>query len=403
MSNDVSHSMNDPPPPSDAYRSTGFHSSNNFQPAMSNDIYYFTRSDNSNVVQSSSDPIPEVTKKLTQGTRPTSRKTKRDSTRTKFLGSKYVAQELPRSIQQASSSLLLVLTPMFIRDFKEDARISMIKALFQENLFLSPSELSTIAQKTLDTMVTRCANQNPAHWPELILWKSGSDGKSCLTRLKGVLKEIHGDFQEVAVISWILAYGLSLDITNTRYEMQATRVADLTLLLSNYLFADKIVEVTMNDGRIILCRTPFGHAAILDMLEHIISCKQYSCYICLNVESWKPRLTNAIFLAVTTCAWSLENALSGPWSAATKDFQTNANRTRYTKLKSRLDPGMLSDDERLRLDELLDDMCDALKHIIDTSRTTSRSTAISSDFARKTNLGYTGILYKVIFRLQDYI
>jgi hypothetical protein len=210
---------------------------------MSNDIYYFMRSDDSNVVQSPSDPIPEVTTRLTQGTRPTSHKTKCDSTRTKFLGSKYLTQGSPQSIKKVSSSLFLILTPTFIRDFKEDARISMIKALFQENLFLSVAELSTIAQNTLDLKVACYVSQNAAHEPELILWKSGSDAKSCLTRLKGVLKEIHNDFEEVTVISWISAYRLSLDISNTRAKMQAAQVIDITVLLSNYLFADKIIEV----------------------------------------------------------------------------------------------------------------------------------------------------------------
>jgi hypothetical protein len=119
----------------------------------------------------------------------------------------------------------------------------MIKALFQENLFSSVAELSTIAQNTLDSKVARYVSQNAAHEPELILWKSGSDAKSCLTRLKGVLKEIHNDFEEVTVISWISAYRLSLDISNTRAKMQAAQVIDITVLLSNYLFADKIIEV----------------------------------------------------------------------------------------------------------------------------------------------------------------
>ncbi|KAG1780459.1 hypothetical protein EV702DRAFT_1077646 [Suillus placidus] len=354
MSNDVSHRMNDPPPPSDTYHSVASHSSNKFQPAMSNDVYYFMRPDDSNIPQALSDPMPEVTTKLARGT---SRKNKRvSSTRMKFLSSKQIAQESSLTMTQASSSLVF-LPPMFLRDFKEDARISMIKALFDENLFPSVDELSVIAKATFDTTVTRFTSQDATHGPELIRWKSGSEAKSCLARLKGVLKEIHGDFEEVAVISWISAYELSLNIWNTRNVMYATRVADLTALLADYLFADKIVEVTMDDGQILSRRTPFAHTAIVDMIEYVMSHKQYSRYISLNTESWIPRLTNAVALAATSCAWSLEKALAGPWSAA-GGFQTEANRLRYKSMKSRLN--ILPMDERTRFNTLLVDMRRAL-------------------------------------------
>ncbi|KAG1872249.1 hypothetical protein F4604DRAFT_1925869 [Suillus subluteus] len=252
MSNDVSHDMNNPPPPSDTYYSVPSHSLNDFQPAISDDVYYFMRSDNLNVLQAPSDPMPEVTAKLARSTPSTSCKTKRaSSTQTKFLGSKYVAQESSLSMKRVSSSSLIFLTATFLHDFKEGARINMIKALFQNNLFLSVGELSTIATNTLNATVI--------HYTRL-------DAKSCLARLKGVLKEIHSDFKEVAAISWISAYELSLDISLTRVQMQAAWVTDLTALLADYLYADKIIRVTMDDGRIVLYQFPFGHTAILDLL-----------------------------------------------------------------------------------------------------------------------------------------
>ncbi|KAG1903800.1 uncharacterized protein F5891DRAFT_1184747 [Suillus fuscotomentosus] len=353
----LSHGTDDPPPLPDTYHSVVSHSSNNSQPAMSNDGYYFMRSDDSNV-QAPLDPIPEVTtQKLIRG-RHTSRKTKRaTSTRTKFLNSKYVTQESSLSMEQASSSFVF-LTPTLLQDFKGDARTDMFKNLFEDNLFPSASELSTIANNTLDATIARYTSNNVNHGHELIRWKSGPDAKNLLARLKAILKEIHGDFEEIASISWISAYDLSLDLSLSRDEMQAARVANIAALLSDFLFVDKIVEVTMDDGQIRLCRTPCGHKAIFDLLEHIISCKQYSRYIPLDTESWQPLLTNVIALAVTSRAWSLQKALAGPWSAAL-DFRGEENKVYYTFMKSRL--RMLPEDERLRFEALMISMHRALR------------------------------------------
>lgn len=114
----------------------------------------------------------------------------------------------------------------------------------------------------------------------------------------------------------------------------------------------------MDDGQIRLCRIPCGHKAIFDLLEHIISCKQYSHYIPLDTESWQPLLTNVIALAVTSRAWSLQKALAGPWSAAL-DFRDKENKVYYTFTKSRL--RMLPEDEHLRFEALLISMHRALR------------------------------------------
>lgn len=224
MSNDISHGMSTLPPPSDTFHPTAPRSSNTFQPAMSNDVYYFMRSDDSNLPEAPSDPMPEVMTKVAKGTH----KTKcASTTRTKFLGSKYI----PQISSLPTPPSLKFITPKFLCDLKVEAWTSMFKALFQENLFPSTNELSTITQNMLDTMVTR-HSQTPSHRLELTRWKSGSDTKNCIMTLKGVLKEIHGDFEEIALLTWVAAYHLSLDITRTRDEMYAAQVARLTTLLT---------------------------------------------------------------------------------------------------------------------------------------------------------------------------
>lgn len=86
------------------------------------------------------------------------------------------------------------------------------------------------------------------------------------------------------------------------------------------------------------------------MIEHIVTIKQYSCFICLDKPSWEPRLTNAITLAATSREWSLELALAGPWSVAQR-LHTEENRVHFNKMKSRLDE--LPMEEFLRFKGLL--------------------------------------------------
>ncbi|KAG0700314.1 hypothetical protein DFH29DRAFT_876653 [Suillus ampliporus] len=352
----ASHIMNDPRPPPDAYNSSSVasHGSNdlNLQVPIS-DTYYFMTSHGGSNFQPPSDPMPEVTKKLGRSIRPSIRKTKRPN-RTKFINSKYIPQESSSSMAQApSSSQLIFILPEFLRNMKEDAQIAMIKALFQQNLFPSTKENSDIATQALDDTVTRYSAMEGVNGNNLVQWKLGPDGKNLLARMKAAVKEIHSDFEQVAVLSWISAYGLSHNISMTKVDMQTARFARLTTLLSNHLFADEVINMAMNNGQIISYRTPFGHPAILDLLEQIICIMQYSCYISLDTDDWEPRLTNAIALAATSCAWSLEKGLAGPWSGGGVEFESDANRTRYNNMKSRLP--MLSQDEASRFHELLCD------------------------------------------------
>ncbi|KAG1829704.1 hypothetical protein EV424DRAFT_1344137 [Suillus variegatus] len=325
--------------------------------SSSRNEYYFARShSDSNDPQPPSDPMPHVTQKLGRSVRPSSRKATRS--RTKFLTSKQIPQESPLSMIQAPSSLSLVFTsPEFIRDVKEDARTTMFKFLFQENLFPSTTENSAIAKRALDDTIARYSTTKGVNGVDLVLWKSGQDGKNLLARMKAVVKEIHNDFEQVAMFSWISAYALSHNISMTKFDMQTARITRLTALLSNFLFADEVIQMTLDDGRIITYRIPFGHPAVFDLLEHIINNMQYSRYVSFDQEDWKCYLTNAIFLAATSRAWSLEKGLAGPWSGAIV-FESAENRAHYKTMKSRLPA--LSHDETLRFDGLLVDMRRAL-------------------------------------------
>ncbi|KAG2101830.1 uncharacterized protein F5147DRAFT_655155 [Suillus discolor] len=314
--------------------------------SSSHNEYYFARShSDSNDPQPPSDPMPHVTQKLGQSVRLSSRKA--TCSRTKFLTSKQIPQESPLSMIQAPSSLSLVFTSLeFIRDVKEDARTTMFKFLFKENLFPSTKENSAIAKKALDDTITRFSTTKGVNGVDLVHWKSGQDGKNLLARMKAVVKEIHNDFKQVATFSWISAYALSHNISMTKFDMQTARITRLTALLSNFLFADEVIQMTMDNGIIIMYRIPFGHLAIFDLLEHIINNMQYSHYVSFDQEDWKHYLTNAIFLAATSRSWSLEKGLAGPWSGAIV-LESEENRAHYETMKSRLPA--LSHDETLRV------------------------------------------------------
>ncbi|KAG1760568.1 hypothetical protein EDD22DRAFT_989641 [Suillus occidentalis] len=356
------HAHSDYPPTSDShhagstYNPTTSHaassSSHTSNPQPTSDMYYFARShSNPNDPQLPSDPMPEVTQKLGQSVRPSKRA---KCSQTKFRGSKYTSQDSHLSMVQEPSLLPPVPSPEFIRDIGENARVTMIKSLFQENLFPSATENSDIARKALDDTIARYSVMEGANGNDLFYLKAGPSGKNMLARMKAALKEIHGDFEQVASLSWIPAYTLSHDLSMTRLEMQTTRSTKLNALLKNFMFTDEIITVTMNDGTIVTYRIPFGHSAIFDLLEQVIHSMQYSRYILLDKDNWQPRLTNAIFLAATSRGYSLQKALGGPWLGAAV-FQSEDNRSRYLSMKSRV--AMFSDDEFSRFSRSTEHTC----------------------------------------------
>ncbi|KAG1790741.1 hypothetical protein EV424DRAFT_1355216, partial [Suillus variegatus] len=120
--------------------------------SSSRNEYYFARShSDSNDPQPPSDPMPHVTQKLGRSVRPSSR---------------------------ALVIVAIFTSPEFIRDVKEDARTTMFKFLFQENLFPSTTENSAIAKRALDDTIARYSTTKGVNGVDLVLWKSGQDDDS---------------------------------------------------------------------------------------------------------------------------------------------------------------------------------------------------------------------------------
>ncbi|KAG1832501.1 hypothetical protein EV424DRAFT_1342453 [Suillus variegatus] len=128
---------------------------------------------------------------------------------------------------------------------------------------------------------------------------------------------------------------------------------------------------------------------------------QYSRYVSFDQEDWKHYLTNAIFLAATSCGWSLEKGLAGPWSGAIV-FESEENRAHYETMKSRLPT--LSHNETLRV--TLDPEHTLVKGILSRDLFDGRNTAPKSRllFRRRHYIGYDmwdklcsyGVCYKVV-------
>ncbi|KAG2338732.1 hypothetical protein BDR05DRAFT_1003943 [Suillus weaverae] len=125
---------------------------------------------------------------------------------------------------------------------------------------------------------------------------------------------------------------------------------------TDYCFVDtlKPASESVDDG---LRLIPFGHSSLCNSLEYITLVKQYSRYLLLNKEGWKPHLKHALALSALAGHWVLEKGLAS-WSV-TLEFVTPASIRLYKRFVQRMNN--LPEALRLRFDQLLDDLCHALQ------------------------------------------
>ncbi|KAG1839160.1 hypothetical protein F4604DRAFT_1940929 [Suillus subluteus] len=202
----------------------------------------------------------------------------------------------------------IILTPQTLENVKAAASTAMITAIFDKSLFLTAKELTDIVMAAVDKTIAQYSGKTHTG---LLQWKLRSEGSQHISRMKGELKQIYVDFQNVADMSMLSAYGLAHDILKTKQEMTNSHIADIRYLLSNYYFADVFESV---NGVLLL--VPFGHMASCNLLEYIISVKQYSRYLLLDQDGWETRLKHAIAFAAMAGHWSLEKSLAGRMSLA---------------------------------------------------------------------------------------
>ncbi|KAG0694557.1 hypothetical protein DFH29DRAFT_880646 [Suillus ampliporus] len=298
-------------------------------------------------------PSDKIANKLYKGIRNIDSKLKkRASKQSVYVGDVFIPSGPSPSMGHVLSHMTPIsLTGKTIEDVKVTASKAMITAVFQETLFPSADELTKIASTAMDTAIAEYSGETHAG---LTQWKLRSEGRQHISRMKGELKQVYVDFQNVAEMSMLSAYGLALDLSKSKLEMMNLHTASIRYLLLNFYFADVLEHGASTDNELILI--PFGHTAIRNLLEYIVSVKQYSRYLLLGQNGWETHLKHAIAFTATVGYWALEKSLAG-WSA-TLEFATSASKLWYDSFVSRMED--LPEVLRIRFNRLLDDMCRAL-------------------------------------------
>ncbi|KAG0692047.1 hypothetical protein DFH29DRAFT_883161 [Suillus ampliporus] len=266
-------------------------------------------------------PSDKIANKLYKGIRNIDSKLKkRASKQSVYVGDVFIPSGPSPSMGHVLSHMTPIsLTGKTIEDVKVTASKAMITAVFQETLFPSADELTKIALTAMDTAIAEYSGETHAG---LTQWKLRSEGRQHISRMKGELKQVYVDFQNVAEMSMLSAYGLALDLSKSKLEMMNLHTASIRYLLLNFYFADVLEHGASTDNELILI--PFGHTAIRNSLEYIVSVKQYSRYLLLGQNGWETHLKHAIAFTATVGYWALEKSLAG-WSA-TLEFATSASK-----------------------------------------------------------------------------
>jgi hypothetical protein len=182
------------------------------------------------------------------------------------------------------------------------------------------------------------------------------------------------DFETVARFSVLLAYDLSLVISERGDALIAHRINTIRSLLLNDSFLDGIIDVSDNslsfspfnmpcqlrgsDGRIQPFHVPFAHSAIIRLVEILLFELQYHRFILFDdSDKWKTCITNVLAAGGTLCRWLLRQYSTGLFIAA--EFVAEENASYYDSLIyiiGRFDP-----DKRLFFEGLLMDIRNLLK------------------------------------------
>ncbi|KAG2740795.1 hypothetical protein P692DRAFT_20822501 [Suillus brevipes Sb2] len=241
------------------------------------------------------------------------------------------------TIPHASSSSIpgdahpLNLTEELIEQVKADAELYMVRLIFETTFFPVEAVLTRMANDALSLAVARRHNAYRWNPVDLDQWKVRAGGLQEVQRLKGTVATILKDFETVARFSVLLAYGLSLVISQRGDALTAHRIALIESLLRNEAFLDGLIHLPGIDGRIQPFVVPFAHPAIIRLVEIILLELQYHRFIFYDgSDKWKVRLTNFYAVGGALCKWLLSQYSSGFFIPT--EFMTETNASYYDGL-----------------------------------------------------------------------
>lgn len=270
---------------------------------------------------------------------------------------------------------------------KNEAHERMVRIIFDETFFpANEATLNTMAEKALDEAIAQSSNgtipliytftnSHIKKAEDLKKWKMRSEGQHEISRLKGILTRIRNEFKDLALTSVINAYLLDLAIDKRGSARVALRIERIHSLLANNLFLhgfmmvsasiarvsipfDVQLQLIGSDGQLRPFGIPFGSNAIINMLEIILSEKQYHRFVFYDgSERWKNRLMNLMSFISTTFKWALGRYSTGRLLAA--EFVTAENAAFYQAVSHQM--SQLSPLGMIYFDGLLIDLRDAFR------------------------------------------
>lgn len=248
----------------------------------------------------------------------------------------------------------VILSAEVVELVKNEAHERMVRIIFDETFFpANDATLNTMAEKALDEAIAQSSNA-----ADFKKWKMRSEGQHKISRLKGTLTRIRNEFKDLALTSVINAYLLDIAIDKRGSARVALRIERIRSLLANNLFLHGFMMLIGSDGQLRPFGIPFGSNAIINMLEIILSEKQYHRFVFYDgSERWKNRLMNLISIISTTFKWALGRYSTGRLLAA--EFVTAENAAFYQAVSRQM--YQLSPLGMIYFDGLLIDLRDAFR------------------------------------------
>ncbi|KAG1730095.1 hypothetical protein EDD22DRAFT_853040 [Suillus occidentalis] len=225
-----------------------------------------------------------------------------------------VAAELPRYTEPVLQSIIDASAA--IENIKSCSQRHMSMLTFERGFFLAEGLVTVMIDEVLDAQadIARCPDGK--YIGNLQRWKTSQDGTSHIAKLKGTSKMIWTDFEKTADIFALPAYSLSLNPAHNKEEMTASRIARIEILLTDFAYLDAWVKASRspsnflallilfqlfnNDtGELRWFCIPFGHGAVLALIEHVLTVLKYFRSIAFGEKGWQKRLQNAIAVIST--------------------------------------------------------------------------------------------------------
>ncbi|KAG2112793.1 hypothetical protein BD769DRAFT_1391802 [Suillus cothurnatus] len=191
---------------------------------------------------------------------------KRNSQKPTVFGD--VKHACPTRTRGASKIDPIVLLLDVLKSLKELAHKEMVQRVFEIGLFPTSDKITVTVNAALDTVIT-----SDAH---LKRWRTTQEGQLLTSRLKGVVKNIHSDFQKVVLIIVLASHQSLVELLMTNADMQVSQAARISDLAGNDSYFDVTIQLPLENGHIKSVQVPLGHPSVTALLEYMLVTKKYS-------------------------------------------------------------------------------------------------------------------------------